>query len=276
MTEHILFLTGKLAEKRLLKVLESIQPCDFSFEVRNIGVSVAALMTAAMIARRLGPIEGVDRIIVPGLCRGDLEKLAAEINVPVSRGSKDLKDLPVYLGRQASPVDLSKHNVRIFAEIVDAAELGVEDIVERAKSFSADGADVIDIGCLPDTKFTHLEEAIETLKKEGFKVSIDSLDKDELLRGGKAGADFILSLKESSLWIADEVAATPVLIPEHHPQPDSLYRAMDKLGEQGKAFIADTILDPIHFGFTESIGRYAELRGRYPDCEIMMGVGNPG
>ena len=33
-------------------------------------------------------------------------------------------------------------------------------------------------------------------------------------------------------------------------------------------------LDPIHFGFTESIMRYVELRQRYPACEIMMGVGN--
>ncbi|HAU06710.1 MAG TPA: dihydropteroate synthase, partial [Gammaproteobacteria bacterium] len=36
----------------------------------------------------------------------------------------------------------------------------------------------------------------------------------------------------------------------------------------------DPILDPIHFGFTDSIVRYHTLRQRYPDAEIMMGVGN--
>jgi dihydropteroate synthase-like protein len=49
---------------------------------------------------------------------------------------------------------------------------------------------------------------------------------------------------------------------------------MDSLSENGKPFIADSILDPIHFGFTESILRYYEMRRRYPGCEIMMGVGN--
>ena len=51
--EHILFLTGKLAEKRLQRVLASMQPAEFTYEVRNVGLSVAALMTAEMLLRRL-------------------------------------------------------------------------------------------------------------------------------------------------------------------------------------------------------------------------------
>jgi hypothetical protein len=34
------------------------------------------------------------------------------------------------------------------------------------------------------------------------------------------------------------------------------------------------VLDPIHFGLTESICRYFDLRRRYPEIEIMMGTGN--
>ena len=34
------------------------------------------------------------------------------------------------------------------------------------------------------------------------------------------------------------------------------------------------MLDPIHFGFTASLLRYAELRRRKPDVEILMGTGN--
>ncbi|MEO0974099.1 MAG: dihydropteroate synthase, partial [Pseudomonadota bacterium] len=33
-------------------------------------------------------------------------------------------------------------------------------------------------------------------------------------------------------------------------------------------------LDPIHFGFTDSIVRFAQLRARLPEAPIMMGVGN--
>ena len=40
------------------------------------------------------------------------------------------------------------------------------------------------------------------------------------------------------------------------------------------SYIADSILDPIHFGFTQSIIRYAELRERFPQADVMMGIGN--
>src|SRR5206468_13040294 len=33
-------------------------------------------------------------------------------------------------------------------------------------------------------------------------------------------------------------------------------------------------LDPIHFGFTESLARYRALRARLPEAEMMMGTGN--
>ena len=68
------------------------------------------------------------------------------------------------------------------------------------------GANVIDLGCLPDTPFPHLEEAIKALKEKDYKVSVDSADTGELLRGGKAGADFLLSLNEETLAIADQVS----------------------------------------------------------------------
>ena len=96
MTEHILFLTGKLAEKRLRRVLDDMQPVEFTWEVREIGVSVAALMTAQMIGRRLRDLDGVDRVIVPGLCQGDLEALSKSLGAPVLRGPVDVKDLPVF------------------------------------------------------------------------------------------------------------------------------------------------------------------------------------
>lgn len=274
MTEHILFLTGKLAEKRLRRVLEEMHPDEFSYEIKNMGISVAALMTAEMICRRLQDVNGADKILVPGLCRGDLEEISNRFGVPAVRGPVDLKDIPAFFGRKGNPPDLSRHAVRIFAEIVEAPMIGVPAILDRARAYRDDGADVIDIGCLPDTAFPHLEEAVQSLKQAGYSVSVDSLEEDELVRGGKAGADYLLSLNESSLWIADEVESTPVLIPEKHTDLASLYRSIEKLKIKNKPFIADSVLDPIHFGFTESIFRYHELRKRYPDIDIMMGIGN--
>jgi dihydropteroate synthase len=272
--EQILFLTGKLAEKRLHKILESMQPTDFSYQVENIGVNVAALMTAKMIKRRLTMMDTPDRVIVPGLCRGDLPAISEYFEVPFIHGPIDLKDMPVFFGQDCKVPDLSQHNVLIFAEIVDAPNITVEDIVTRARKYQRDGANIIDIGCLPDTPFPHLEESVEALHEAGFKVSVDSLEDNDLLRGGRAGADYLLSLSESTLWIADEVSSIPVLIPDKHGDMDSMYRVIEKFAEKGRPFFADCILDPIHFGFTESLVRYRDLRQQCPDIEIMMGIGN--
>ena len=180
--EHLLFLTGKLAEKRLHNVLESMQPTAFSYEVRNIGVTVAALMTARMLLRRLQQPDGVDRIIVPGMCRGDLAAVTSQFGIPVVRGPEDLKDLPEFFGHEGKVPDLSRYDVRIFAEITDAPMLSVEEIVMRAGQFRDEGADIIDIGCLPDTLFPHLEDSVHALHDYGFRVSVDSLEDDELIR----------------------------------------------------------------------------------------------
>ena len=49
---------------------------------------------------------------------------------------------------------------------------------------------------------------------------------------------------------------------------------MDALRRARPPYLADPILDPIHFGFTASLGRYAELRRRGREAEILMGTGN--
>lgn len=274
MTDHILLLTGKLAEKSLRRVMESIAAREFTYEIANIGVSVAALMTTDMIVRRLTDTRGATRILVPGLCSGDFESASERLGMPLERGPIDLKDLPAYFGRGARRRDLSQYDMQIFAEITDAPRIGVEEILARAAGHRRDGADVIDLGCLPSTPFPHLEEAVQALIAAGYTVSVDSIEPEELRRGGRAGAHYLLSLKESTLAIAEEVAATPILIPESAGDMESLHRAMDRLAARGRRFIADSILDPIHFGFTESIVRYHALRQRYPQAGIMMGVGN--
>lgn len=272
--EHILFLTGRLAQRSLERVLSGFEPALFTWEVREIGLQVAGLMTADMIRRRVETPGAADRIMVPGRCRGDLEALSSHYGVPVERGPEELKDLPRHFNRVARGVDLSHCDTRIFAEIVDAPRLGVAGIVARARQLRASGADVIDLGCLPATEFGHLEESVAELKAEGFTVSVDSLDTAELLRGARAGADYLLSLNLDSLWVADEVEATPILIPREPSDERSLYAAIDLMDKRGRRYLADSILDPIPFGLLASLCRYQRLRERYPTVEIMMGVGN--
>src|SRR6185503_6571316 len=192
--ERIIFLTGHLAAPRLKRMLESLGATDFEWRVLDIGVKIAALMTEAIIRRRLPRPVAADRIIVPGRCRADLEKLSEEFGVPMIRGPDEISDLPGFLGRGGVEPDLTKTDIRIFAEIVEASQLSVEAILVRAEKLKAAGADVIDLGCLPDTPFPHLKDAVRALKEASFSVSIDSADPTELTRGTRAGADFLLSL----------------------------------------------------------------------------------
>jgi hypothetical protein len=60
--EHIVFLTGRLAEKALDRVLHAMAPAPFTWQVREIGIQVAGLMTADLIRRRLvEPLHGGSR-----------------------------------------------------------------------------------------------------------------------------------------------------------------------------------------------------------------------
>jgi len=274
MAERLVFLTGHLAKARLEKLLVGLGETEFAWEVVDIGVKVAALMTEEIIQRRLKRPDGADRVILPGRFRGDVERLSAHFGVPFQRGPDEIADLPPFLGRAGNPPDLSRHDMRIFAEIVDAPALSIEALVARARTLVAAGADVIDIGCLPETPFPLLGEAVRTLKAEGFSVSVDSASRTELGIGASAGADYLLSLDEKTLPLAFDRKVTPVLIPSAPGDLDSLGRAIEEAQKAGISFIADPVLDPIHFGFARSIGRFNEARRRWPEVDLLMGTGN--
>ncbi len=272
--EHIVFLTGKLAERSLTRVLTELTPCAFTWEIRVLGVAVAALLTTDLITRRIGDLSGISRVIVPGRCRGDLAPLSARFGVPFERGPEELKDMPGHFGAHRRTRDLSRHDCLIFAEIVDAPHLTPEGVVARACRYREDGADVIDVGCIPDLPFPALADCVAALKSEGFMVSVDSLDTEDLIAGARAGADYLFSLHEDSLWIADEYPVTPILIGRNPHDIDALCRTINAFLPRGRPFFADAILDPIHHGFTASVLRYQTLRERFPEIALLMGIGN--
>ena len=141
----------------------------FDWKVLDIGVKVAALMTEDIILRRLPKPVEADKIMLPGRCRADIDRLSSNFGVPFLRGPDELKDLPAYFGRASRASDMTKYDIQIFAEIVDASALSVDDIVKRAQGYAQRGANVIDLGCLPDTPFPHLEEAIGDVEGEGLQ-----------------------------------------------------------------------------------------------------------
>ena len=274
MREHVALLTGHMAKARVEKTMAGLQPAPFAWSVIDTGVKVAALLTEEIIRRRVRLPEGTTRVVLPGRCRADPQALARHFGVPVERGPDEIVDLPVHFGRGAKGLDLSRHELRIFAEIVDAPGLPPEAILARARALATRGAGVIDLGGLPDTPFPHLGDSVRLLKAEGLSVSVDSFSAAELRRGAEAGADYLLSLNEDTLDLAFETDAVPVLVPTRPEDLPSLVRAAERLEAAGKPYLADPILEPIHFGFSASLARYGEFRRLMPEAEMLMGTGN--
>lgn len=273
MTERLLFITGHLAERSLARVLGGMN-APFDYEIRVPGINVAALLTTVMLKRRLRDLEGYTRVILPGRCRGDIDDLSRHFGLPFERGPDELKDLPAHFGLKGKPREVGKTDVTLFAELVQAPHIAVDEILAHAARYAADGADVIDIGCLPATPFPHLEDAVRELRAAGYRVSVDSLDSKDLARGIAAGADYVFSLTGRTLDLVADSACTPVLIARQPGDLDDLCRTVETFAATGRPFYADPVLDPIHHGFTRSVTRYATLRERYPDCPMLMGIGN--
>ena len=281
MSERILFITGKLAESALRRQLAVLAPqVGFEYDVAVMPITVAALLTTPWIAKRLQMPDGADRVVLPGLCKGDVAALRTITAVPVQLGPKDLRDLPEFFGRRGGPPDdYGPHDIAIVAEINHAPQKSLAEIVRIANHYRDSGADFIDLGCDPGSTWAGVAEAVKELKSQGFRISIDSFDVGEVRLALEAGAELVLSvsgvnLAEASRMLRDFPHVEVVAIPDTPDDLPSLWRTVDVLHEYGVKHRLDPIVEPIGFGFAASLGRYLETRRRFPDAEIMMGVGN--
>jgi dihydropteroate synthase-like protein len=247
---------------------------DFPYEVAVLRITVAALMTTPWIARHLADVAGVERVIIPGLCEGDVREIEDRWAVRAEKGPADLRDLPEYFGQRALREEYGAHDIRIFAEINNVPYLAREEIVRQAEYYRGSGADVIDLGCALDRKWDDVAEVVGLLKARGFTLSIDTLDPAEILAADRAGVDYVLSLNGQNLHVAREIRATPVLIPDSPQDLATLDRAVARLEALGRPYILDPIIEPVGFGFAAGLDRYVQVRARYPAAEMLMGIGN--
>jgi len=273
---RLLFVTGKLAEPSLRRALAEIAPqVGFDFSVAVLPITVVALATTPWVARHLTVASEVDRLILPGLCAGDLSVVEEVAHVPVERGPKDLRDLPEFFGKRGSPPrDYGAHDITIFAEINHAPRLTHAEILAQARLMRASGADVIDVGCDPGDTWSGVADTVRALRGEGLRVSIDSFNPREIEAAVAAGAELVLSINSSNRAAAKSWDCEVVVVPDVPATLEGLEDTVAVLQAAGVPFRIDPVLEPIGFGFAASLGRYLEVRRRYPDAEMFMGVGN--
>ncbi|MFH0916487.1 MAG: DUF6513 domain-containing protein [bacterium] len=268
-----LFVTGRLAADALQGTLRRLEP-DFGYEVAVLDYSVAALMRAEWIAQRLADARGCRQVMVPGLCRGDMSIIEKKLGVPVTRGPKDQKDLPVFFGKQPIREGYGEFHTKILAEIVEAYRMPWEDILAQAEYYRRNGADVIDLGCPPMEGFPGVARVVTGLKERGFAVSVDTFDLATIREADAAGVDLLLSVNSQNMDIVPELTCKVVVIPDFGHGLESLERNLARVASFGASYVIDPILDPLSFGFTASLERFIQTRQRHPEDEILMGLGN--
>jgi dihydropteroate synthase len=272
-----LFVTGRLAEFALRQMLDGLaSAAGFTAEVAVLPISVAALMTPKWVARHLEVPQGIDRVILPGHCRGDLTAIAAKAPAStVEQGPEDLRDLPRFLGQGGvQNSGYGQFSIEILAEINHAPRLDRDVLCREAEQLRLQGADLIDLGCDPGTTWTEVGEAVAALRDKGLRVSIDSFDATEVALAVAAGAELVLSVNSSNRSMARDWGVEIVAIPDQPGSLDGLDDTVEYLAAAGVPFRIDPILEPIGFGFAASLERYFEVRRRYPAAAMLMGVGN--
>jgi dihydropteroate synthase-like protein len=274
--QQLHFVTGRLAEFSLRAVLASLAPAiGFEYSVQVLGITVAALMTTDWVARRLQVPAGTQRVILPGYCQGDLDVVLAVAGVPVERGPRDLRRLPEFFGQGATaPVDYGRHDIEILAEINHAPGLSTRELLEQAAQLRTAGADLIDVGCDPGEAWAGVGPAVRALVEAGYRVSIDSMRPVEIAAAVDAGAELVLSVNSQNRAAALDWGCEVVVVPDVPATLAGLDETIELLAERKVPLRIDPILEPIGFGFAASLGRYLEVRRRYPDAEMLMGVGN--
>lgn len=189
------------------------------------------------------------------------------------------------IGRN-NPIFLGSGISHVVAEIPNAPHLSDRGIKGIARYYKNSGAGIIDIGMIVgednSEKIPGIVKAIKSAAK--IPISIDSLNKNEILASVSSGIDLILSIDFTNLEIASSIEIPSVIIPrdrkgripmDGNKRITLIEKLIEKLKKQNyEKFIVDLVLDPLNMGFADSIVNYARFRKKHRGVPMLLGAGN--
>lgn len=273
------FVTGKLAAAATRDIAQRLSnEFGFAFSIDVLPITVAALMTPKWLKRNLVIQSEIDRIVLPGYLETVFEEVRSAFPDHADKfvcGPKDIRDLPQLFGKKKKRAeDYGGYDIEVIAEINHAPRRDLSSLISEAKNLKADGADIIDIGCDPNSRWQNVGEAVKALKGEGLRVSIDTFDIWEATEACRAGAELVLSVNSSNIEAAFDWGCEVVLVPDQIGTLSGLDENLERLAQKNVKVRIDPILEPLGCGFAMSLQRYMQARVRWPEVEIMMGIGN--
>lgn len=98
--QHVLLVTGILAESGLKRIMEAIAPSDFTYEIRTMSSQVAAWLNVERLMVDIGDVADFDLIILPGRTSGEAYDLERHAGVRVVKGPSCYSSLPEFFEEQ--------------------------------------------------------------------------------------------------------------------------------------------------------------------------------
>lgn len=274
--KHLILVTGKLAAEAVEAIASATaKRFGFTYRLAVMPITVAALISGKWLLRHLAPPIAADYVVVPGYLDADALEIAIALGCDVVVGPRDIRQFERLFGEAVDDAYSGEYDIEIIAEINFASRLDQQRLLKTATLLADDGADVIDLGCEPNRRWQNVAAAVQLLREKNLRCSIDTFDIWEAQAATDAGAELVLSVNASNREAAADWDAEVVVVPDpDRPWQQSFDESIAYLERHNRRYRLDPILDPIGCGFADSLVRYEQVRQRYPDAAMMMGIGN--
>ena len=168
--------------------------------------------------------------------------------------------------------------MKVLAEIMDAHKPAPDVLAAKAARFIDSGADIVDLGFGFDAAPGDVVRTFESLAalRDSHPRTLFSVDTQNpaLIKAALPYADIVLSLHDGNMEIAGAVAEAgiaAVMVPHDRPLIENIAAAR-RAGI--KKLIADTLIQPVGSGLTESAAECLNARADGIDCPLFFGAGN--